>query len=58
MYGLVRSPFFPKFFLSVGDWTTRIWNEDLKTPIITSKYQSTYLTGARWSPTRCVSTIA
>lgn len=52
IYSLVRSPFFPKFFLSIGDWTARIWNEDLKTPVITSKYQTTYLAGGRWSPTR------
>ncbi len=52
VYGLVRNPFYPKYFLSIGDWTARIWNEDLKTPIMTSKYHSSYLTGGRWSPTR------
>ena len=52
MYGLVRNPFYPKFFLSIGDWTARIWNEDLKTPIMTSKYHSAYMVGGRWSPTR------
>ena len=55
VYGLVRNPFYPKYFLSIGDWTARIWNEDLKTPIMTSKYHSSYLTGGRWSPTRCTS---
>ena len=54
VYGLVRNPFYPKYFLSIGDWTARIWNEDLKTPIMTSKYHSSYLTGGRWSPTRSV----
>lgn len=52
VYGLVRNPFYPKYFLSIGDWTARIWNEDLKTPIMSSKYHSSYLTGGRWSPTR------
>ncbi|KAK9868043.1 hypothetical protein WJX84_000850 [Apatococcus fuscideae] len=52
VYGLVRNPFYPKYFLSIGDWTARIWNEDLRTPIIISKYHSSYLTGGRWSPTR------
>eukprot|EP00891_Asterochloris_glomerata_P005483 jgi/Astpho2/5483/fgenesh1_pm.00078_%23_1_t len=52
VYGLVRNPFYPKFFLSIGDWTARIWNEDLKTPIMTSKYHSAYMVGGRWSPTR------
>ena len=41
-----------KFFLSIGDWTAKIWAEDLKTPIITTKYHSNYLTGGCWSPTR------
>lgn len=56
VYGLVRNPFYPKYFLSIGDWTARIWNEDLKTPIMTSKYHTSYLTGGRWSPTRWVIT--
>ena len=53
VYSLVRNPLYPKYFLSIGDWTARIWNEDLKTPIMTSKYRSAYLTGGSWSPTRC-----
>ena len=32
----------------------QVWNEELKTPIIGSKYHDSYLTSARWSPTRCV----
>lgn len=52
VYSLVRNPLFPKYFLSIGDWTARIWNEDLKTPIMTSKYHQAYLTGGSWSPTR------
>ncbi len=52
MYSLVRNPLYPKYFLSIGDWTARIWNEDLKSPIMTSKYHSAYLTGGTWSPTR------
>ncbi|KAL4452039.1 hypothetical protein ABPG75_007701 [Micractinium tetrahymenae] len=52
IYALSRSPFFPKFFLSVGDWTTRVWNEDLRTPIITSPYNAAHLTGGTWSPSR------
>jgi len=49
---LERNPFFPKYFMSVGDWTARVWMEDLKTPIMTTRYHSTYLTGGTWSPTR------
>ena len=46
VYNLQRHPFAAKYFLSVGDWTARIWAEDSKQPLITSRYHSTYLTGA------------
>lgn len=49
---LARSPFFPKFFLSIGDWTARLWNEDLRAPIMCSRYGPAYLTGGGWSPSR------
>lgn len=47
VYGLRRNPFNPKYFLSIGDWTARVWTDDtaVKTPILTTKYHSTYLTG-------------
>jgi dynein intermediate chain 2, axonemal len=35
--------------MTVGDWTARIWVEDLKTPIMTTKYHSSYLTAGCWS---------
>ena len=34
IYALQRHPMFSKNFLTVGDWTARIWNDDLKTPIV------------------------
>jgi hypothetical protein len=43
---------FSKFFMTVGDWTARIWSEDGKAPIMTTKYCKSYLTGGCWSPTR------
>ena len=49
---LVRNAFQPKFFLTTGDWTARLWNEDLRVPICTSPYAAAALTAARWSPTR------
>jgi len=52
IYSLQRNPFFPKYFMTVGDWTARIWMEDLKTPIMTTKYDTSYLTDGCWSPTR------
>ncbi|KAG7491374.1 hypothetical protein MATL_G00003000 [Megalops atlanticus] len=30
VYALQRNPFFPKNFLTVADWTARIWSEDIK----------------------------
>lgn len=54
IYGLRRNPFNSKYFLSIGDWTARVWTEDnaVKTPILTTKYHPTYLTGGTWSPSR------
>jgi len=48
----VRNAFQPKFFLTTGDWTARLWNEDLRAPICTLPYAAAALTAARWSPTR------
>uniref|UniRef100_A0A3B4ZGP5 Dynein axonemal intermediate chain 2 n=1 Tax=Stegastes partitus TaxID=144197 RepID=A0A3B4ZGP5_9TELE len=53
VYALQRNPFFPKNFLTVGDWTARIWSEDIKeSSIMCTKYQMSYLTDACWSPVR------
>merc|ERR1719199_1304894 len=52
IYAIERNPTHNKFFMTVGDWTARIWVEDLKTPIMTTKYHSAYLTSGCWSPTR------
>ena len=52
IYSIQRNPVHNKFFLTVGDWTARIWAEDLKTPIITTKYHDSYLTSGCWSPSR------
>jgi len=30
VYALARNPFCPKIFLTVGDWTARIWSEEIK----------------------------
>jgi len=52
VYALNRSIQNPKYFLSVGDWSTKIWVEDLKVPIIRTKYHGSYLSDGMWSPTR------
>ncbi|KAI9138568.1 WD40-repeat-containing domain protein [Paraphysoderma sedebokerense] len=49
---LQRNPFFTKNFLTVGDWTAKIWAEDVRSPIMSTKYHSSYLTDGCWSPTR------
>ncbi|KAG7471537.1 dynein intermediate chain 2, axonemal [Solea senegalensis] len=53
VYALQRNPFFPKNFLTVGDWTARIWSEDIKeSSIMWTKYQMSFLMDACWSPVR------
>lgn len=36
IYALQRNPFFPKNFLTVADWTVRIWSEDISESSIMS----------------------
>jgi|Transcript_18619 dynein intermediate chain 2 len=52
IYAIHRNQTHTKFFMTVGDWTARVWMEDLKTPIMTTKYHSAYLTSGCWSSTR------
>ncbi|XP_068602941.1 dynein axonemal intermediate chain 2 [Brachionichthys hirsutus] len=53
VYALQRNPFFPKNFLTVGDWTARIWSEDVKeSSIMWTEYQMSFLTDGCWSPVR------
>lgn len=52
VYTVQRNPFFNKYFLSVGDWTVRIWNDELKYPIMETNYHSSLLTTGAWSSSR------
>ncbi|PVD38122.1 hypothetical protein C0Q70_00733 [Pomacea canaliculata] len=53
VYSLQRNPAFPKNFLSVGDWSARIWSEDIReSSIMWTKQYSSYLTDGCWSPVR------
>ncbi|XP_039937647.1 dynein axonemal intermediate chain 2 [Hirundo rustica] len=54
VYSVTRNPFFPKVFLSVGDWTARIWTEELmdSSSIMETKYHTAYLLDACWSPVK------
>lgn len=50
---LQRNPAFQKNFLTVGDWTARIWAEDCKeSAIMWTSYHKAMLTDGAWSPTR------
>jgi len=46
------SPHFPDIFLTVGDWTFRIWKQDLAEPLFASTATSSYLSCGAWSPSR------
>ncbi|NXK65414.1 DNAI2 protein, partial [Sylvietta virens] len=54
VYGVTRNPFFPKVFVSVGDWTARIWTEELmdSSSIMETKYHDAYLMDVCWSPVK------
>jgi dynein intermediate chain 2 len=52
VYSIQRNPFNLKYFLTVGDWSAKLWMEDLRSPIISTPFDSAYLTAAQWSPTR------
>ncbi|NXS62969.1 DNAI2 protein, partial [Brachypteracias leptosomus] len=53
IYALARNPFYPKVFLTVGDWTARIWSEETKeSSIMSTKYHLSYLTDGCWSTVR------
>lgn len=53
VYALQRNPFFPKNFLTVGDWTARIWSEDIRdSAIMWTRYHLSALTDGTWSPVR------
>eukprot|EP00049_Salpingoeca_infusionum_P018565 m.357810 g.357810 ORF g.357810 m.357810 type:complete len:572 (+) comp17943_c0_seq1:313-2028(+) len=53
IYTIRRNPFFPKYFMTVGDWTARIWSEDIReSAIMWTKYHDCRLTSGTWSLTR------
>lgn len=53
VFSVQRNPFFSKYFLSVGDWTARMWFEDFKfTPLFSTFYHKSYLTSGSWHPVR------
>ncbi|CAK1556188.1 unnamed protein product [Leptosia nina] len=53
VYALQRNPTFLKNFLTVGDWTARVWSEDCRESSILWTYShSTKLTDGAWNPIR------
>ncbi|GBP14928.1 Dynein intermediate chain 2, axonemal [Eumeta japonica] len=53
VWALERSPAFLKNFLTVGDWTMRVWSEDCReSAVLWSPPNRHKLTCATWSPTR------
>jgi dynein intermediate chain 2 len=62
VYAVERNPFFPKYFLTVGDWSMRTWCEDIKeSSVMWTKFYDCNLTSGAWSTSRpsvCFSTKA
>ncbi|KAA0148104.1 hypothetical protein FNF29_06899 [Cafeteria roenbergensis] len=52
VYQVQRNPFHTKFFMSVGDWTAKVWSEDNHTPIMSTRFSKASVTAGCWSPTR------
>ena len=53
VYAVQRNPHHPKYFLTVGDWTARLWFEDFKYfPMYTTFYHKAHLTNGCWHPQR------
>jgi dynein intermediate chain 2 len=52
IYSCYRNPVHLKYFLTVGDWSAKIWSEELKIPIMQTRYHNSYLTDGCWSKTR------
>ncbi|KAL0483032.1 dynein intermediate chain [Acrasis kona] len=52
IYSVHKNPFLPKFFLTVGDWSAKIYMEELSQPIVSTRYHDSYLTNGCWSTSR------
>ncbi|XP_026753346.2 dynein intermediate chain 3, ciliary-like [Galleria mellonella] len=54
-----RSPCTIRMFLTCGDWTVRVWSEEVRTaPIIVTKPYNNQVTDASWTPLRFSSYMA
>eukprot|EP01059_Diplonema_ambulator_P005216 TRINITY_DN14973_c0_g1_i1.p1 TRINITY_DN14973_c0_g1~~TRINITY_DN14973_c0_g1_i1.p1 ORF type:complete len:629 (+),score=144.11 TRINITY_DN14973_c0_g1_i1:70-1887(+) len=55
VYSVMRNPHCSKYFMSVGDWTVKLWTAEdalLRTPMFTTYYHKAYLTNGSWHPAR------
>ncbi|CAK1550175.1 unnamed protein product [Leptosia nina] len=53
VWSLERNPGFLKNFLTVGDWTVRVWSEDCReSAVVWSPPHRYKISAATWSPTR------
>lgn len=53
VWALKRNPGFLKNFLTVGDWTARVWSEDCReSAVVWSPPLRHKITDGDWSPTR------
>jgi len=49
---LRRSPFVPKIYFSIGDWTFNLWKEGVASPLFVSPFCNCLYTCGAWSPSR------
>lgn len=52
IYSIHRNYFHPRYFMSVGDWSVNLWEDELKNPIMSTRYHNSLLTDGCWSPSR------
>lgn len=55
VYSVMRNPASVKTFMTVGDWTCRMWvaeDAQLRSPMFQTYYHKAYLTGGTWHLTR------
>lgn len=53
VYAIQRNPFFLKNFMTVGDWTIKLWAEDFKeSPVLWTKPAPAQIRGGCWSASR------
>ena len=52
IYAIVRNFQYPKVFMTMGDWSAKLWMDDLRTPLVKTKYHDSYISDGCFSPTR------